>query len=87
MLKAVVIGLGVLIVIALGLVVVGIVRKFSSAGAPTAVQSAVFSLPPGAVIVEMQSQSNRLILRLHTQTGDEIDIVDTEDGRLVARIK
>lgn len=87
MLKAVVIGLGVLIVIALGLIVVGIVRKFSGPAAPAAAQSAVFSLPPGARIVEMQSQPNRLVLRVHTQAGDEVDIVDTEDGRLVARIK
>jgi hypothetical protein len=88
MLKAVVIGLGVLIVIALGLVVVGIVRKFSAPGAVAAAQSsAVFALPPGAVVVEMQSQSNRLVLRLHTPAGDEVDIVDTEDARIVARIK
>jgi len=87
MLKAVVIGLGALIVIALGFVALGIVKKFAGAGTAPAPSASVFSLPPGAKIVEMQSEPNRLILRVHTQTGDEIDIVDTEDGRLVARIK
>jgi hypothetical protein len=83
MLKAVVIGLGVLIVIALALVVVGIVSKFGGAAQP----SRAFALAPGAKIVEMQSGPNRLILRVRTEQGDEIDIVDTDDGHLVARIK
>ena len=87
MLKAVVIGLGALIVIALAFVALGIVKKFSRPGASGAPSAAVFSLPPGGRIVEMQSQPNRLVLRVHTQAGDEIDIIDTEDGRLVARIK
>ena len=46
-----------------------------------------FALPPGAKIVEMQTQQGRLILRLRTQAGDEVDILDTDDGHLVARIK
>ena len=86
MLKAVVIGLGVLIVIALAFVVVGIARKFSGSAVP-APGAAVFALPPGARIVEMQSEPNRLILRVRGETGEEIDIVDTDDGHLVARIK
>ncbi len=88
MLKAVVIGLGTLIVIALAFVALGIVRKFSGSGAAAAPQAAAFSLAPGAKIVEMQSGSNRLILRVRAQGGaEEVDIIDTDDGRLVARIK
>jgi hypothetical protein len=88
MLKAVVIGLGALIVIALGFVALGIVKKFAGSGTAPAPSASVFSLAPGAKIVEMQSEPNRLILRVRTQGGaEEIDIVDTEDGRLVARIK
>jgi hypothetical protein len=89
MLKAVVIGLGMLIVIALGAVVVGIVQKFShKAPAPAAGVGQAFALPAGAKIVEMQTSGNRLVLRLHpAEGGDEIDIVDTSDGHLIARIK
>lgn len=87
MLKAVVIGLGLLIVIALGAVALGIVQKFSHpAPAPAAGQA--FALPQGARIVEMQASGSRLILRVHAADGgDEIDIVDTSDGHLIARIK
>jgi hypothetical protein len=87
MLKAVVIGLGALIVIALAFVVIGIVSKLGGQGAPASQAGAVFALAPGASIVEMQSQAGRLILRVHTQQGDEIDIIDTDDGHLVAKIK
>jgi hypothetical protein len=88
MLKWVVIGLGVLIVIALGFVVIGIVTKFSHPNVPApAAATGTFALPPGAKIVEMQTQQGRLILHVHTPAGDEVDILDTEDGHLVARIK
>jgi hypothetical protein len=85
MLKAVVIGLGALIVIALAFVAIGIVSKLGGRGAVP--PAGAFALPPGAKIVEMQSEPTRLILRVHTGQGDEIDIIDTEDGHLVARIK
>lgn len=85
MLKAVVIGLGALIVIALAFVAIGIVSKLGGHGA--AQPSDAFALAPGAKIVEMQSEPTRLILRVRTEQGDEVDIVDTDDGHLVARIK
>jgi hypothetical protein len=85
MLKAVVIGLGALIVIALAFVVIGIVSKLGGHGA--APPAGAFALAPGAKIVEMQSQSSRLILRVRTGQGDEVDIIDTDDGHLVARVK
>jgi hypothetical protein len=86
---AVVIVLGALIVIALGVLVVGLVTRFS---APHPAQDIVsadgsFALPSGAKVVEMQSEPNRLILHVHGADGDEIDIIDTEDGHLVSRIK
>jgi len=91
LLKAVVIGLGALIVIALAFVAFGMVAKFQRLGRPAAADaqssSQVFSLPKGARIVEMQTASSRLILRLRTAQGEEIDVVDTEDGHLVARIR
>ena len=86
---AVVIVLGALIVIALAILVVGLVTRFS---APHPAQGAMssegsFVLPPGAKVVEMQSEPNRLILHVRAADGDEIDIIDTEDGHLVSRIK
>lgn len=87
---AVVIVLGALIVIALVLLVAGMMRKFSGPSAPPAVVSigqSAFALPAGAKVIEMQSEPNRLILHVHGPDGDEIDIVDTEDGHLVSRIK
>ncbi len=89
---AVVIVLGALIVIALVLLVVGMMRKFSEApgsrasSGATTVQSA-FALPPGAKVIEMQSESGRLIRHVRTGNADEIDIVDTEDGHLISQIK
>jgi len=86
---AVVIVLGALIVIALGILVVGLITRFSAPKPTPEMVSAgeTFALPPGAKVVEMQTQPNRLILHVHAEAGDEIDIIDTEDGHLVSRIK
>jgi len=45
-----------------------------------------FTLPPGAKVVKTESQPGRLILHVHSDAGDEIDIVDTADGHLISRI-
>jgi hypothetical protein len=85
---AVVIGLGVLIVIALGALVVGIVLRFNGHATPAAAATgARYTLPAGAKIVEMQTEPGRLILRVHTAAGDEVDIIDTTDGHLVSQLK
>lgn len=89
---AVVIVLGVLIVIALILLVAGMMRKFSETPGPrassgTAAAQSAFVLPPGTKVVEMQSESGRLILHVRGAAGDEIDIIDTEDGHLISQIK
>jgi hypothetical protein len=86
---AVVIILGVLIVIALGFLVRGLVSKGSphSASPDSATAAAAFALPPGARIVQTETQPNRLILHVHAPDGDEVDIIDTTDGHLISRIK
>jgi hypothetical protein len=87
-LLALVIGLGVLIVMAVIAIVVVAVTRPGSAPAPSAAPAAqVFALPKGAVIVALESQPGRLILHLRTVSGEEIDILDTSDGHLVARIR
>jgi hypothetical protein len=84
---AVVIFLGVLIVIAVCIMIAGLLMKFSGHSQKRVAETAVFALPPGARIVEMQSQSNRLILHLRMPVGDEVDIIDIDDGHVISRIK
>ena len=70
----------------IGLVVGGITRlgkKPSSYSGATA----TFQLPPGARIIDMQSQPGRLILRVRDSAGEEIDLLDTQDGHLVGQVK
>src|ERR1700761_733433 len=85
--KLAVIILSILIILAvIGLVVGGITRlgkKPSSYSGATA----TFQLPPGARIIDMQSQPGRLILRVRDAAGEEIDLLDTQDGHLVGQVK
>jgi hypothetical protein len=78
--------LSVLIVAAVVALIVGGITRL---GGKTASHSATgtFQLPPGARIIEMQTQPGRLILRVRQDHGEEIDILDTQDGRLVGQIK
>src|SRR5689334_22513112 len=69
----------------IALVIGGIVKLGGKTG--THSTTANFQLPPGARIVEMQSQPGRLILRVREARGEEIDILDTTDGRLVGQVK
>ncbi len=87
--KLAVIILSILIVLAVIALVVGGIVKLGGkhASSPAGAAAATFQLPPGARIVEMQSQPGRLILRVHSAAGEEIDILDTQDGRLVAQVK
>lgn len=86
-LKAVVIFLGALIVVAFALLVVGLVMRFSGKGHSGAAggESAI-ELPSGAAIVSSDVQGDRLILRTKSATGDEVYIVDTSNGRLVGHV-
>ena len=78
--------LSVLIVVAVFALIIGGLAKM---GGKTATHGAIgtFQLPPGARIVEMQSQPGRLILRVREAKGEEIDIIDTQDGRLIGQVK
>ena len=88
MAKLAVIVLSALIILALIGLVVGAVMKFTGRSAPVFAGSGgtAFVLPPGAKIVSSENQPGRLILHLRNNGADEIDIVSTEDGHLVARI-
>ena len=88
--RAAVIILGVLLAIAVVMLVVGIVLRMTgrlpAAGAETA-GPARFTLAPGARIVTMDAEPGRLILRIRSPSGEEIDIIDTDNGRLVGQVK
>ena len=82
---AVIILSALIILAVIALLVGGIARlgrKASYSGA-----TATFQLPPGARIIDMQSQPGRLILRVRDATGEEIDLLDTQDGHLVGQVK
>jgi hypothetical protein len=83
---AAVIFLGALIVIALGVLVVGLVMRFGGhrAVVPAFAQ---FTLAPGTRLVSTDVSADRLVLRLRGPAGDEIDIIDIETGRLIAKIR
>ena len=85
--KLAVIILSALIILALIALVTGFVFKMRGKPSAAIQSSAAFQLPPGGEIVEMQTQTGRLILRVRSAEGEEIDIIDTQDGRLVSQIK
>jgi hypothetical protein len=87
MLRAVVIGLGVLIVIAIALLVIGLATRLGGHGA--AAQSAnagAYALPPGTKIVSVQVANNRLIMEVDEKGADRVLIFNTDDGHLVGQI-
>lgn len=87
-LVAAVILLGVLIVIALGVLVVGLSMHLGGRGASRGEPSPTqFTLAPGARVVSADVSGDRLVLRLKGSFGDEIDIIDLETGGLVARLR
>lgn len=97
-LLGIVIGLGVLIVLALGALIAGIVLGGNDdrhAPAPTvavaandkAPKPATIPLPAGYKLIDAQTQPGRLMVHLRNQTQDEIDIFDLTDGRILAKIR
>lgn len=83
--KFAVIILSALIILALIGLVVGAVMKLS--GRSTHLDgSQPLILPQGARILATEVQPGRLILHVRSSEGDEIDIVSTDDGRLVGRV-
>lgn len=89
-LKAVVIILGVLIVLAFGALVAGgimMATKHRHAAAAEAPVPAAAALPAGARVTSVETSGDRVVVAVHTPAGDEIDIFDTADGHLVARIR
>jgi hypothetical protein len=90
--KLAVIVLSALIILALIGLVVGAILKLSGRsthvlGSGSASGNSAFQLPPGARVVNSETQPGRLVLHVRSGEGDEIDIVSIDDGHLIARIK
>jgi hypothetical protein len=85
-----VIGLGVVIVIVVGVMVYGITagwgKHAAPAGATVAKKPVSMTLAPGYRILSSDTQPGRLILHVRSDTVDEIDIIDLNDGRIVSQI-
>lgn len=84
--KLAVIILSILIILAVIALVVGGIAGLGHKK-PYAGATATFQLPPGARIIDMQSQPGRLILRVRDSAGEEIDLLDSQDGHLVGQVK
>ena len=84
---AAVIFLGALIVIALGVLVAGLATRLGGPHRDAMPAFAQFTLAPGTRLVSMDVAADRLVLRLRGPAGDEIDIIDIETGRLIAKIR
>jgi len=84
---AVVIILGIFIVAAVGALIVGGIMKAAGHKAVGCVgDCGLAHLPPGAKITSIQTTGNRLIIGLHTPAGDAVEIIDADNGHMVALI-
>jgi flagellar basal body-associated protein FliL len=90
-LRAIVIILGVLIVLAFLALVWGFITRLgghSNSGAVSATDRAPdYFMPVGSKIVQIQTNANRVIIAAQTPDGAEVDIFDANDGRLINRIR
>jgi hypothetical protein len=86
--RGAVIILSILIVIALIALLLGFTVRGGgkSGGAASNGELQRVSLPTGSHIVSMDVEQGRLILRTGAFDGEEIDIIDTQDGHLVGRV-
>lgn len=86
-----VITLGVLILIGVSILIVGFVKGWGHHATTAATQADVtkpvsMSLAPGFRILSNDTQPGRLILHVRSDTQDEIDIIDLNDGHVIAQI-
>lgn len=84
-----VIGLGVLILVGVAVLFIGLSQgwgKKPAAAADAAKKPISMSLAPGFRILSSDTQPGRLILHVRSDTVDEIDIIDLENGRIISQI-
>ena len=87
---AAVITLGVLLIIGVGVLVVGLAKGWGSKTDDTALakpkEHVTITIPEGYTILSSDTQPGRLILHIRSADRDEILVVDTQDGAIVAEI-
>lgn len=83
-----VIGLGVLILVGVAVLFIGLARGWGkpSTQATDAKKPVSMTLAPGYRILSSDTQPGRLILHVRSDTVDEIDIIDLNDGRIISQI-
>jgi len=89
MARAATIILGVLIVLAFSALVIGFIWRLTGHGpASTSVPDSpgMDQLRTGAKITDMKVDSGHVILRIRTDQGEEIQIIDDNTGRVVTRV-
>jgi len=84
---------GILILLAIAILIIGLAKGWERPAAapapakPSPTKGAVsMSLQPGYHILSSDTQPGRLILHVRSDTSDEIWVIDTNDGRIVAVI-
>ncbi len=85
-----VIFLGALIVIGVVVLVVGLVMGWNKPKTDAMAgfrKPVIMGLAPGYRILSSDTQPGRLILHIRSETSDEIWVIDTSDGRMVAAIR
>jgi hypothetical protein len=86
--RAIVIILGGLILLAFIALIWGFIAKLTGHDPSAQAQAPDFVLPAGSKIVNVQIAANsRMVLLVQTPTGGEIEIFDTDSGKLVGRIR
>jgi Family of unknown function (DUF6476) len=85
-LKVAVISLGVLLLLAFLLVVVGIGMRMSGHAPGQSTTPGSYGLPQGAKILSLQVANNRLIMEVQEQDVNRVLIFSTDDGHLIGQI-
>jgi len=90
MARAATIILGILIMLAFAALVIGFIWRLTGHGpGSTPVSSGspeMYQLRTGAKITDMKVDSGHVILRIRTDQGEEIQIIDDNTGRVVTRV-
>jgi hypothetical protein len=87
--KAATIILGVLIALAFSALVIGFILRLTghrTSVEPAAEAPQMYQLKTGAKITDMKIDTGHVILRIKTDQGEEIEIIDEASGRVVSRI-
>lgn len=86
-LKALTIGMGVLIVLGVAGLAAVIAQRAAGAGAGALRPAVVVAVPHGARVVETALDGDRLALRLETPDGPRVTVVDLKTGEALSTVE